>query len=135
VVHPPIPDVVWLDGAPLPRGIRAQPGESTVEEVAHAARTAEGMRIVAGDFNLPDSTAGYRTLASDLTDTYVAAGWGLGFTFPNNLSVRGVRLPGLVRIDYVFVSDEFSARSARVDCRGSSDHCYLVSELAVRTRD
>ena len=38
--------------------------------------------IVAGDFNLSDTSQAYSWLGDVLHDSHRAAGWGLGLTFP-----------------------------------------------------
>jgi len=87
-------------------------------------------QIIAGDFNMSDQTATYATLSAVTIDAYREAGFGFGFTFPNNLRLGQAPIPGpFVRLDYIFHSPELSAQQAYVGCSGSSDHCYLVARF------
>jgi endonuclease/exonuclease/phosphatase (EEP) superfamily protein YafD len=111
------------------------------EVVAQYVLAHPGPTIVAGDFNTTPLTDAYRTLTSVLKDSWAEAGWGLGHTFPgadSNGSSRprllGVLVPmWLVRIDYVFHTDDFVTRSAVIGpWDGISDHRPVLVELAFR---
>ncbi len=129
-VHAPQPSIRWFAHT-IPLGLTTDRLDRTVMSVIEAVDGADGSKIVAGDFNMDDQTLAYARLTHVLGDSYREAGQGFGFTFPNNLSLNGLRLSApFVRIDYVFHSDEWVAQQAFVNCEQSSDHCYLVAALA-----
>lgn len=77
--------------------------------------------IVCGDFNDPPSSFTYRTMKGDLKDGFRECGHGYGGTF------RAFR--GLLRLDYIFYSDDFKGlnySSPKVDF---SDHRPVIVEL------
>ncbi len=79
--------------------------------------------ILAGDFNDTPSSYTYRTMSRGLTDGFREAGHGFGGTF------RGFR--GLLRIDYIFHGDRFSAVRYRTLEDEISDHKAVVAELVI----
>jgi endonuclease/exonuclease/phosphatase family metal-dependent hydrolase len=83
--------------------------------------------IVMGDINTTEREPAYAALTAGLRDAHLDAGTGPGFTWrPPQFSF----LPfGLLRIDYVFVSQEYVAQSSSVDCGVDSDHCRLQATL------
>ena len=98
--------------------------------------------IVAGDANDVSFNNAYRILVNaGLQDSWAEAGFGLGHTFPGNKSpgtsriqIFGLYVPEwLVRIDYIFASqdwDVLSAHIARTD--GYSDHRGVVAYLRLK---
>jgi vancomycin resistance protein VanJ len=96
--------------------------------------------IVLGDFNTGDQSPAYATIAGTLTDAWRAAGWGPGHTFPGAASpgssaptFRGnAILMWLLRIDYIFHSRHWQARSARIGpWDGVSDHRPVIATLVL----
>lgn len=79
--------------------------------------------IVSGDLNSTPGTWVYAHLARGLRDAFGEAGRGWGATFP-------ARFP-LIRIDFVFVSEEWNVRDARVDKTVFSDHLPVVVSLSL----
>jgi len=78
--------------------------------------------IVAGDFNMPTDSAIFRECwATPYTDSFLAAGFGLGNT-------KFTKLWG-VRIDHVLVGPGWHVRRCRVGPDIGSDHCPLIAEL------
>lgn len=117
--------------------------ETEAEAVAEiAARTAASMPVVvAGDTNVSSINRAYRILTRDLDDAWKGAGAGFGHTFPNRRHANhggvkriGVPVPSwLVRIDYVFHSEQWRATAARTTrSAGRSDHRGVVATLALR---
>ena len=92
---------------------------------------ASGPLVVLGDFNLSDREPRYGDLSARLTDAYRAAAWGFGFTFPNYTRVRGVPVPPLIRIDYVWMGGGVTPIDAEVVCEGGSDHCMVVADVGI----
>ena len=81
--------------------------------------------ILCGDLNSTPNNRVYRTLSGRLRDAFAEAGEGWGMTYH-------ARLPA-VRIDYVFVSEEWEVAAARVQEANLSDHLPLL--VKVRFRD
>jgi vancomycin resistance protein VanJ len=129
-VHPLPAGITWFGNTLLPTGLSFADSQRTIMDIAERLTTLEETTVVAGDFNLGEQTAAYAMLRNHLADAYREAGPGFGFTFPVNLRVAGVPVPGpFVRIDYVFHSPDLVARQAATGCASGSDHCYLVAHL------
>lgn len=105
-----------------------------------------GRVLLAGDFNSTDQTAIYGQFAAQFTDSYRAAGWGMGFTFPDLSAPNAVPdvlwprtfpwLPLLARLDYVWHGERLRALEAHVwPEAGGSDHRPLWVRLAVIPAD
>jgi len=82
-----------------------------------------GPMIVSGDFNAAPHTILVRTLQEKLQDSFLVGGAGIGNSFDS-------RLP-LVRIDYVFLSDEFTVYSHEVLNDKASDHRPIVVRVSL----
>jgi endonuclease/exonuclease/phosphatase (EEP) superfamily protein YafD len=81
------------------------------------------------DCNMTDRNDIYRHVDARLDDSYREAGWGMGFSF----STFVVSRPRMVRLDYIWHSDDFVARSARVhNNSGTSDHYPVIARLALK---
>jgi vancomycin resistance protein VanJ len=81
--------------------------------------------LVVGDFNTRDRNDDYHVLNRSLTNASQTAGWGFGFTYPIKSSVE---IP-LLRIDHIFYSNRWQARSAWTHKGIGSDHQYLLADL------
>ncbi len=113
--------------------------EAQGQALANFAAQTPGALILGGDANtVPLSTAYKNITAGRLKDGFAEAGWGWGHTYPgdtriasNRFTIAGVKGPTwLVRIDYIFVSDEWeviSAQTAPAD--GVSDHRGVIVEV------
>lgn len=95
-------------------------------EQAVASHT--GPFIVAGDFNLSDREPDYRRLERLMTDVYRRTRTGFGLTYPALGTFRGLPVPPLVRLDYVWVRGLEPITAFR-DCRTGSDHCLVVADV------
>lgn len=86
--------------------------------------------IVAGDFNTSASSATYQRLAAIMHDSFREAGTGLGTSWPVS-AARGLPalLPPLIRIDYVWHSDDFRAVEAYAGPYLGSDHLPVLATL------
>ncbi|NJO84733.1 MAG: hypothetical protein HC828_19515 [Blastochloris sp.] len=69
--------------------------------------------LIVGDFNMTDQFTEYGLFAGRFTDSFRAAGQGMGFTYPAR--AQSQTLPPIMRIDYIFHSDHF-VRSTRACC-------------------
>lgn len=97
--------------------------------------------IIGGDANTSSLSDAYQTIITEVSDSFRAAGFGLGHTFPGSTIPESDRPhigrlfvpPWMTRIDYVFHSDDWntiSARTARFD--GVSDHRGVIVKLGRR---
>jgi|GEM_PF-2110601 len=83
--------------------------------------------IVVGDMNMSDQFPQYRQMSGILTDSFMEAGDGFGFTYP---AARGI--PQLIRLDYIFYSSQFQAVNAVVLAdMNTSDHLPVVADLVL----
>jgi endonuclease/exonuclease/phosphatase (EEP) superfamily protein YafD len=120
------------DGKPrlLPR-LHTERRSREIKHMTEMLDKVEGPVIVAGDFNMTERSADYLLMASRLRDSYKAVGRGLGHTFPAwGKSCRLFPTPWpMLRLDYVWHSDHFSAAWARKGDAGKSDHHPIVVGL------
>jgi endonuclease/exonuclease/phosphatase (EEP) superfamily protein YafD len=79
--------------------------------------------VLAGDFNIPAGDAVFRVLPDRLHDAFPRAGRGWGNTWMATLP--------LVRIDQVWISDEWRPLSVTAQAAPPSDHRMVVCELAL----
>ena len=85
--------------------------------------------LVAGDMNMSDQSLEYDRLSALLIDSFKSGGSGLGFTYPANNE-----FPELIRLDYIFHSDDFQTLTARVlEDSGTSDHLPLLADIVVQS--
>ncbi|MEZ4661262.1 MAG: endonuclease/exonuclease/phosphatase family protein [Caldilineaceae bacterium] len=90
--------------------------------------------ILMGDFNTTEQQPNFALLRRQgLTDAHEAAGWGMGFTYPNpNLRYSWRRrLPPFIRIDHVLFSSEWRSLAAWTGSISASDHLYVVADLVL----
>lgn len=90
--------------------------------------------IVGGDFNMSDSSVMYNRVRANLTDSFREAGWGLGTSWPD-AGVRGMArwIPPLVRIDYIWHSNDLQSVKAWVGSPVGSDHLPVLADLVFRS--
>ena len=86
--------------------------------------------VLAGDFNATLDHGPLRELVvNGFRDAFVESGRGLGATWPR---WRGL-VPPVMRLDHVFVSQQFTVMSIREQTSAGSDHRRLVVQLALPT--
>ncbi len=76
----------------------------------------------------------YRILESELIDVWQNHGDGAGFTWPGGeRRLMGIPIPAwLVRIDYIFISNDLTCTGASVGpWDGVSDHRPVVATIVV----
>lgn len=120
--------VVVLDNANLQekktwngiRGILNKYSQSSRKRAKQAQMIADhaaqcGLKtIIAGDVNDPPTSYTYSRLCGDYQDSFVEAGAGIGTTYAG-------RIP-MLRIDYIFVDNDFEVESFEVLKEDYSDH-------------
>jgi len=122
---PLIPDFVLR----YDESVRNQQIERLVDEI-----DAEQYPVVmTGDFNMGEYASVYPILSAKLTDAYRISGHGFGFTWPGGSSeeLPDILSP-LVRLDYVWHTQQLKPISAEVGPRLGSDHLPLVVTLDLR---
>ena len=120
-VHPYSPRHALFFGEETAANIATR--EAQIQAAFQAARTDVPPFILAGDTNLPVLSSIARRNVGGVTDAFVEAGFGFGYTFP-------AKRPWM-RIDRAFGSDGVRFLSARVGPRGASDHLPLFVEFVV----
>ena len=92
--------------------------------------------IVAGDFNMTDETQDYDRVQKVMQDAFRKSGWGFGFTWPHGWELKFLvkrsnwRLNYPVfRIDYIWYSKHWGAKSSSVLEATESDHLPIAAEL------
>jgi endonuclease/exonuclease/phosphatase (EEP) superfamily protein YafD len=83
----------------------------------------ERPRIFGGDFNSPPSSNLFEAIPEGYTNTFGAAGRGLGNTFINRLPV--------LRIDHIYAGPRFEAIDSRAVRTAHSDHRMVISDLTL----
>lgn len=89
--------------------------------------------IVAGDFNTSDNAVLYGEMAAVLNDSYRETNIGLGATWPAAMGDDPLPefIPPMLRIDYVWHSDDLRALSTAIGPNLGSDHLPVVATLAL----
>lgn len=90
--------------------------------------------IVGGDFNMTDETQDYYTVQKVLQDAFLKAGFGFGFTWPHGFLAKRFNLKlnyPVCRIDYIWYSKHWGAKSSSVLEATESDHLPVAAELVL----
>ncbi len=134
VAHPPPPHLTLT-------GIKSRPGTTgQLDSLITLIEGVQGPLIVLGDFNITRMHEEYQRLESaGLTDVFRNAGHGVGFTSLIRLQkphvipgwVSRFRFPATMRIDYVWVSDDWLPMDAWVGDDAGSDHLPVLATLAL----
>jgi endonuclease/exonuclease/phosphatase (EEP) superfamily protein YafD len=133
-IHTKIPRVQPAEqsgGGLLSRAFCTERRGREVRRLAEMLDKVEGPVIVCGDFNMTERSADYRLVATRLRDAYKAVGAGLGHTFPAwGKGPHPFPAPfPMLRLDYIWHSDHFSAAWASKGDAGLSDHHPIVVGL------
>ncbi|MEG3858374.1 endonuclease/exonuclease/phosphatase family protein [Microcoleus sp. herbarium12] len=94
--------------------------------------------IVAGDFNMTDETQDYYNVQKVLQDSFRKSGFGFGFTWPHGWELKlllkssnwKLNYP-VCRIDYIWYSKHWGAKSSSVLEATESDHLPVGAELVL----
>jgi endonuclease/exonuclease/phosphatase (EEP) superfamily protein YafD len=112
-----------LSGAAAPRiQINTDLRVIQVTNFADAARRETGPVLIAGDTNLPGLSPVLARELSSFTDGFAQAGWGLGYTYPND------RRPWM-RIDRMFAAGGLRFAGFEVGQSKASDHLCVVADV------
>lgn len=87
------------------------------QKVAAHAATSVHPTIICGDGNDPPTSYTYSRLCGDYQDSFIEAGSGIGTTYAGKIP--------MLRIDYIFVDDQFQVNTFDVLKERFSDH-YAV---------
>lgn len=102
-----------------------------IRDLLGRVQREENPVIIAGDFNTSHTSPTYKDIAaSGLRDAYEEVGRGWGMTWP----AHGGWLPPLLRIDYVWHTDDLVALRARLGAHRGSDHLPLIVDFALSNR-
>lgn len=93
-----------------------------VETFSEAAAKETGPVVIAGDTNLPWLSNVFGERLSAYVDGFQSAGWGFGYSFPND------RRPWM-RIDRVLATHDLRFASFAVGDSAASDHRCVVAEI------
>ena len=88
--------------------------------------------IVAGDFNMTDESQDYYNVQKVLRDAFLESGFGFGFTWPHGFFAKKFNLKltyPVCRIDYIWHSKHWGAKSSSVLEATESDHLPVAAEL------
>ena len=88
--------------------------------------------IVAGDFNMTDESQDYYSVQKVLQDAFLKSGFGFGFTWPHGFFTKKFNLKlnyPVCRIDYIWYSKHWGAKSSLVLEATESDHLPVAAEL------
>jgi vancomycin resistance protein VanJ len=86
--------------------------------------------VVAGDFNMSEDAVVYGKIADVMRDAYREGSGGWGGTWPISVVDELPRfIPPLLRVDYIWYSENFRVVEAQVGPRLGSDHLPLFARL------
>jgi endonuclease/exonuclease/phosphatase family metal-dependent hydrolase len=101
--------------------------EQEVRSFAESARAEPMPVVIAGDTNLPGLSKTLGRYLASFQDGFERAGWGLGYTYPND------RKPWM-RIDRILSSEQLRFVRFEVADSQASDHLCVVADLQRRSR-
>jgi vancomycin resistance protein VanJ len=87
--------------------------------------------LVAGDFNLSQYSATYGKLSRIVTDSFRDIAIGFGNTWPATMQ-SGLNLPPLLRLDYIWHSNDFQAQQVKLHKGLGSDHFPVLATLSLK---
>ena len=144
-LHPYLEATIELDGRDV-RIINAHPQawigllgrlarEASDLDVLRERATFGGPCILLGDFNTTDQSREYaKFVQAGLIDGWLEAEGGFGFTFPVFGRYRGLPVPPILRLDYIWHTEHFRTLNVQVGEDVGADHLPLRAELAWANR-
>jgi endonuclease/exonuclease/phosphatase family metal-dependent hydrolase len=122
---PPDYDMRWKKGMPqlaqIPSFATAHQ-DGIIEALVAEVSAINVPLVMLGDFNIMERQATYRRLSRLLSNAWDEAGWGFGYTFPQNSAV--------IRIDHIWHNGAWWTQRTWTGGLPQSDHRYVVAELA-----
>lgn len=94
------------------------------EKVADHASKSLHPTIICGDGNDPPTSFTYSRLCGDFQDSFKKAGSGIGTTYAGKIP--------MLRIDYIFVDDQFQVKGFDIVKAGFSDHYAVKGSYAFK---
>ncbi len=85
--------------------------------------------LAVGDFNMPPEGYVHRVLTAGLTDCFIAAGRGFGFTFPGDIHNPLTLGQPWLRIDYVLAGPGWRTADCQVESSRRSKHRAVMATL------
>lgn len=132
VAHPPVPSpFTFRDN--VPRFYDENPRDDQLDALQERIKDEINPVLVLCDCNATDQSDGYKMLNDVLDDAFRIAGKGLGFTVaPQPMGIPSI-LPLIMRVDFVWISDDFVVLDSMVgEDDGSSDHRPVVAQLVLK---
>ena len=103
---------------------------TAIERIVERTLTETVPTLIVGDFNMSDQFHEYDLITDHYQDSWLNAGNGMGYSYPARAFMP------LMRIDYVFHSDEWQSIHAQVwHDSGASDHYPVRITLALTNTD
>jgi endonuclease/exonuclease/phosphatase family metal-dependent hydrolase len=132
VAHPPVPPPFTFRGN-VPRVYDESIRDGQLALLREQIENVTTPVLVLCDCNMTDQSEGYRILDGVLDDAFEKAGQGLGFTVaPEPMGLPSI-LPLIMRVDYVWMSEDFVViEVVVVEDGGTSDHRPVVADLVLR---
>lgn len=94
------------------------------QKVADHAALSLHPTIICGDGNDPPTSFTYSRICGDFQDSFIKAGTGLGTTYAGKIP--------MLRIDYIFVDDQFEVNSFNVLEESFSDHYAVKGGYSIK---
>jgi vancomycin resistance protein VanJ len=121
-----------------PVGVRWRAGsvrDAQISRLVGLVCSGSKPTVIVGDFNAAAGSRPYRQLTRHLRDAFRETGRGLGHTFPQPISIHGLRMPApLLRIDHVFFRGPLEPLAARTLPQPGSDHRVVLADLGLAGR-
>jgi vancomycin resistance protein VanJ len=130
--HPLAPTIRYVAVGPieLPTDFESKEVDVTLRNLLELVASTRGPLLLVGDFNTSDRQPLYHELSHHLRDAYRSGSQGFGFTFPSG-TPHNLMFP-LMRLDYIFHTDAWSAHAAWTGYLNGSDHRYVVTDIVLR---
>ncbi|MEK0180439.1 MAG: endonuclease/exonuclease/phosphatase [Oscillatoriales cyanobacterium] len=109
-----------------------------IQDLVERVQTETLPVIVAGDFNMTEETQDYHNVQKVMQDAFRKSGFGFGFTWPHGWQLKflikslnwKLNYP-VCRIDYIWYSKHWGAKSSSVLEATESDHLPIAAELVL----
>ncbi len=113
-------------------GLDTAPQDPIFDALLARIDEATGPLLVMGDLNTMPFQPNVQRLNAILTDSFMEAGKGMGYTFP--LEGKDYNFPPIpfMRIDYIFHDTAWTTTAMAVGTIAGSDHRYIVADLVLR---